>query len=126
MKAFRLLEVQQPSKLVDVPKPKAGSGQVLIKVGGCGLCHTDLAIMRKTRAELDAWHANSPPFTLGHEIAGWIDEIGPGVSGFKTGEPVAVVPLWGSCGHCPRCRRGEENFCYHNAGEFGAGIGVDG
>jgi propanol-preferring alcohol dehydrogenase len=126
MKAFRLLEVQQPSKLVDVPKPKAGSGQVLIKVGGCGLCHTDLAIMRKTRAELDAWHANSPPFTLGHEIAGWIDEIGPGVNGFKTGEPVAVVPLWGSCGHCPPCRRGEENFCYYNAGEFGAGIGFDG
>jgi propanol-preferring alcohol dehydrogenase len=126
MRAFRLLEVQQPAKLVDVSKPKAGSGQVLIKVGGCDLCHTDLAIMRKTKAELGARHANSPPFTLGHEIAGWIDEIGSGVDAFKTGEPVAVVPLWGSCGRCPPCRRGEENFCYNNAGEFGAGIGFDG
>jgi len=41
VKAFRLLEAEQPAMLVDVPKPKAGSGQVVIKVGGAGLCHTD-------------------------------------------------------------------------------------
>ena len=41
MKAFRLLEAEQPAMLVDVPKPKVGSGQVVIKVGGAGLCHTD-------------------------------------------------------------------------------------
>ena len=126
MIAYRLLEAQQPPELKDVPKPSAGAGELLIKVGGCGLCHTDIAIMGKTQAQLDEWHAKPPPFTLGHEIAGLVEEIGPGVIGFKTGEPVAVVPLWGSCGHCPPCRRGEENFCYYMAGEFGAGIGFDG
>ena len=49
-----------------------------------------------------------------------------GVVGFKTGEPVAVVPVWGSCGHCPPCRRGEENFCYYISTLNGAGIGFDG
>ena len=41
VKAFRLLEAEQPAMLVDVPKPKAGSGEIVIKVGGAGLCHTD-------------------------------------------------------------------------------------
>jgi propanol-preferring alcohol dehydrogenase len=67
-----------------------------------------------------------PPFTLGHEVAGWVEEIGQGVIGFKSGEPVAVVPLWGNCGRCPPCRRGEENFCYYISRMLGAGAGFDG
>jgi alcohol dehydrogenase, propanol-preferring len=125
MIAYRLLQPQQPPQLQDVPKPSPGAGQLLIKVGGCGLCHTDVAIMGKTKAQLDEWHA-TPPFTLGHEIAGWVADIGEGVVGFKTGEPVAVVPVWGSCGHCPPCRRGEENFCYYITSLKGAGVGFDG
>ena len=125
MIAYRLLQPQEPPRLQDVPKPSPQAGQLLIKVGGCGLCHTDIAIMGKTKAQLDDWHA-LPPFTLGHEIAGWVADIGAGVVGFKTGEPVAVVPLWGSCGHCPPCRRGEENSCYYIANLAGAGIGFDG
>src|SRR6202047_9380 len=124
MIAYRLVEPQQPPLFQDVPKPSPGAGQLLIKVGGCGLCHTDLGTVRRRTKE--EWGDTQPPFTMGHEIAGWVEEIGPGVIGFKTGEPVAVVPLWGSCGHCPPCRRGEENFCYYMAGEFGAGIGFDG
>jgi len=91
MIAYRLLQPQEPPRLQDVPKPSPQAGQLLIKVGGCGLCHTDIAIMGKTKAQLDEWHA-LPPFTLGHEIAGWVADIGKGVVGFKTGEPVAVVP----------------------------------
>jgi propanol-preferring alcohol dehydrogenase len=125
MIAYRLLQPQQAPELQDVPKPSPGAGQLLIKVGGCGLCHTDIAIMDKTKAQLDEWHATTP-FTLGHEVAGWIAETGQGVAGFKTGEPVAVVPVWGSCGHCPPCRRGEENFCYYIASLAGAGVGFDG
>jgi len=125
MIAYRLLQPQNPPQLQDLPKPSAASGQLLIKVGGCGLCHTDIAIMAKTKAQLDEWHATTP-FTLGHEIAGWVAEIGQGVVGFKAGEPVAVVPIWGSCGHCPPCRRGEENFCYYISALNGAGIGFDG
>jgi propanol-preferring alcohol dehydrogenase len=66
------------------------------------------------------------PFTLGHEVAGWIETIGQGVVGFKTGEPVAVMPLWGTCGHCPACHRGEENFCYYVKAMTGGGLGYDG
>jgi propanol-preferring alcohol dehydrogenase len=79
--------------------------------------------MARTRAE---WLDTPPPFTLGHEIAGWVAEIGQGVVGFKGGEPVAVVPVWGSCGHCAPCRRGEENFCYYIERLIGAGVGFDG
>src|ERR1700730_14641694 len=84
MIAYRLVEPQEPPQLQDVPKPSPGAGQLLVKVGGCGLCHTDIGVMNRTKAEfLDT----PPPFTLGHEIAGWVAEIGQGVFGFKTGEP---------------------------------------
>jgi propanol-preferring alcohol dehydrogenase len=123
MIAYRLIQPQKPPELQDVPKPSPSAGQLLIKVGGCGLCHTDIGLMARTKAE---WSDTPPPFTLGHEIAGWVAEIGQGVVGFKSGEPVAVVPVWGSCGHCPPCRRGEENFCYYISRLIGAGIGFDG
>jgi len=123
MIAYRLVQPQEPPQLQDVPRPSPGAGQILIKVGGCGLCHTDIGLMARTKAE---WFDTLPPFTLGHEIAGWVEEIGQGVVGFKSGEPVAVVPVWGSCGHCAPCRRGEENFCYYISRLIGAGVGFDG
>ena len=124
MIAYRLIEAQQPPEFKDVPNPSPKSGQLLITVGGCGLCHTDLGTVRRRSKE--EWADTPPPFTMGHEIAGWVEEIGRGVIGFKTGEPVAVVPLWGSCGHCAPCRRGEENFCYYLKRMVGAGMGFDG
>ena len=123
MLAYRLIQAQEPPRFEDVPRPSPGPGQLLIKVGGCGLCHTDLSLMKRTETE---WFDTPPPLTLGHEIAGWVAQIGEGVVGFKTGEPVAVVPVWGSCGHCPPCRRGEENFCYYISRLIGAGVGFDG
>jgi alcohol dehydrogenase, propanol-preferring len=123
MLAYRLLQPQEPPELRDVPKPSPSAGQLLIKVGGCGLCHTDIGLMARTREQ---WLDTQPPFTLGHEIAGWVEELGQGVLGFKRGEPVAVIPVWGSCGHCPPCRRGEENFCYYISRLIGAGCGFDG
>jgi len=123
MLAYRLLQPQEPPQFQDVSKPTPGPGQLLIKVGGCGLCHTDFLFMKRTKAE---WFDTPPPLTLGHEIAGWIEQVGEGVVGFKTGEPVAVVPVWGSCGHCPPCRRGEENFCHYLKRLVGAGAGFDG
>jgi alcohol dehydrogenase, propanol-preferring len=123
MQAYRLIEAQKPPQFQEVPIPTPGPGQLLVKVGGCGLCHTDLALMKRTREE---WLDTPPPLTLGHEIAGWVAKIGQGVVGFQSGEPVAVVPLWGSCGHCPPCRRGEQNYCYLNSRLIGAGVGFDG
>src|SRR3984957_1752901 len=123
MIAYRLLQPTQPRELQDVAKPSSGAGQLLIKVGGCGLCHTDIGLMSRTKAE---WFDTPPPFTLGHEIAGWVSDFGQSVVGFKSGGPVAVVPGWGSCGHCHPCRRGEENFCYYISRLIGAGLGFDG
>jgi Zn-dependent alcohol dehydrogenase len=65
--ASKLFACSKPSTamLVDVPKPKVGSGQVVIKVGGDGLCHTDVALMRRRKVQWD----ETPPPMLGHEIA---------------------------------------------------------
>lgn len=123
MLAYRLIEPQQAPQLLDVPVPEPASGQMLIKVAGCGLCHTDLGLMRRTTAQ---WGETQPPFTLGHEVAGWVEALGGGVVGFDLGEPVAVLPLWGTCGSCAHCRRGDESFCLHVTGMTGAGAGFDG
>jgi propanol-preferring alcohol dehydrogenase len=68
-----------------------------------------------------------PPFTLGHENSGWVDAIGPGVTGLEVGQPVLVHGPWG-CGACTRCRSGMENYCEHQAtiGAMGGGLGLDG
>ncbi|MGY2735082.1 NAD(P)-dependent alcohol dehydrogenase [Sphingomonas sp. UYP23] len=124
MLAYRMVHSQQPPELMEVPKPTAGPGQILVKVAACGLCHTDLGSVRnRTDAE---WGDRKPPFTMGHEVAGWVSEIGDGVAGLAVGEAVAIVPIWGSCGKCPPCRRGEENFCLYLKKMMGCGIGFDG
>jgi propanol-preferring alcohol dehydrogenase len=123
MYAYRLLEPQQPPQLVEVPRPSPGPGEVLLRVAACGLCHTDIGLMARTREQYEGIHL---PFTLGHEVAGWIEACGDGVTEVRTGEPVAVIPLWGTCGHCEPCHRGEENFCYHIKAMTGGGLGYDG
>jgi propanol-preferring alcohol dehydrogenase len=125
MKAYQLVEWQQPPVLQDVPVPEPGPGQVLIKVGGAGACHSDLHLM-----EWPAGMLPYPlPFTLGHENAGWVEKLGSGVEGFAVGDPVAVYGPWG-CGHCYACRQGIETYCENaatvNGGAGGGGLGVDG
>ena len=123
MDAYRLIEWQQTPEFVDVPVPEPGPGEVLIKVAGAGLCHSDLHLME--------WPAGTvpfdPPFTLGHENAGWVERLGEGVSGFEPGEPVAVYGPWG-CGHCRACRLSREDYCENQLeiGKFGGGLGRDG
>jgi propanol-preferring alcohol dehydrogenase len=69
----------------------------------------------------------NPPFTLGHENAGWIAELGDGVTGYKKGDAVAVYGPWG-CGRCHPCQLSMENYCENWAemGAFGGGLGFDG
>jgi propanol-preferring alcohol dehydrogenase len=68
-----------------------------------------------------------PPFTLGHENAGWVEAVGVGVERLEIGQPVAVYGPWG-CGRCPRCIVGMENYCENQLerGRFGPGLGDDG
>ncbi len=123
MLAYRLLKEQTQPEFQEVPDPHAGPGQVVVKVGGSGLCHTDFTVIGR---EQGYWKDESPPFTLGHEIAGWVEEIGAGVKGFKHGDTVAVNPSWASCGRCHMCRSGEENHCLYQKAIRAPGVGYDG
>jgi len=126
MKAVQLPAWKSDPVLVDVPVPTAGPGQVVIKVAGAGLCHSDLHLLHDFDEGMFPW---APPFTLGHETSGWIHQVGEGVSGLQTGAPVAVYGPWG-CGHCPACDRGQDTYCHaptdSYGSAFGGGLGVDG
>jgi alcohol dehydrogenase, propanol-preferring len=123
MKAFQLTAWQHPPELNDVPTPEPGPGEVLVKVGGAGACHSDLHLMEWPEGTMNF----DLPFTLGHENAGWVETMGAGVKGLEVGEAVAVYGPWG-CGRCHACRRSAENYCEDQAeiGAFGGGLGLDG
>jgi alcohol dehydrogenase, propanol-preferring len=123
MRALQLKSFQSDPELVDLPEPEPGPGQVVIKVGGAGACHSDLHVMREFAEGMAPW---GPPFVLGHEAAGWVHRLGSGVKGLEPGTPVAVYGLLG-CGQCRPCAAGAENLCVHGMeGPPGIGFGVDG
>ncbi len=126
MRALRLLGWKSDPVLTEVPEPEPGPGQVVVRIGGAGACHSDLHLMRDFTAGQLPWE---PPFTLGHENAGWVHTLGPGVSGLEVGQPVAVYGAWG-CGSCRRCLLGMENYCENPAAApvpgGGGGLGADG
>jgi propanol-preferring alcohol dehydrogenase len=124
MKALQLTAWKQEPELREVPDPDPGPGEVLVRIGGAGACHSDLHLMHDFEPGLLPW---GPPFTLGHENAGWVEAVGPGVRGIEIGEPVAVFGAWG-CGRCRRCLLGAENYCERQAelGAAGGGLGFDG
>jgi propanol-preferring alcohol dehydrogenase len=103
--------------------PEARPGQVVVKIAGAGACHSDLHLMDWPEGQLP-WRL---PFTLGHENAGFVHEVGAGVTSVKVGDAVLIYGPWG-CGQCRPCRLGRENYC-ERAGEidgFGGGLGLDG
>ena len=110
MKALRLMKWKSEAEIVEVPKPTPGPGQLVIKIGGAGACHLDLDLMKDCGDGQLSPNRWNPPFTLGHENAGWIDSIGAGVSRFREGDPVAVYGAWD-------CGGGEGG---------GGGLGLDG
>lgn len=105
MRAARLHEHGKPFQIDEVPQPEPGPGEVLIRIGGAGACHSDIHIA----------HGEIPglpplPRILGHENAGWVEALGPGATGFEPGEPVVVFGGWG-CGLCRFCLGGQEQLC---------------
>ena len=122
MRAYRLVAWERPPELVEVPVPTPGPGQVVVRVAGCGLCHSDLDMMAMPAAMGEAlgW---SMPFTLGHETAGWVAAVGNGVDGVAEGDAVAVSSP-SSCGRCRWCLAGRDNACPN--GLVGRGYGRDG
>jgi alcohol dehydrogenase, propanol-preferring len=123
MLAYRLLQAQTQPEFQEVPEPHTGPGQVVVRVAGSGLCHTDFTVISRDRSY---WKNDPPPFTLGHEIAGWVEELGTGVTKFRHGDAVAVNPSWASCGRCQMCRSGEENHCLYQKAIRAPGVGYDG
>lgn len=122
MKAFQLLALKQEPELREVPEPEAGPGQVVIRVGGAGACHSDLHLIHDFEPGMMPWDM---PMTLGHENAGWVDQVGAGVAGLEVGQPVAVYGPWG-CGRCVRCQSSVENYCENPGAGAGGGLGHQG
>jgi propanol-preferring alcohol dehydrogenase len=124
MKALQLTSWKQDAQLVDVQNPEPDPGEVLLRVGGAGACHSDLHLMYDFEGGQLPW---GPPFTIGHENAGWVEAVGAGVRGVSVGEAVAVYGPWG-CGRCRHCLLGMENYCERQAeiGAAGGGLGLDG
>src|SRR3990172_3996741 len=92
-------------RIEEIPRPKTGSDQVLVKVPGCGVCHTDLHYI-----EHGVPTFKKPPVILGHEASGIVQDVGAEVSNVKVGQRV-LIPAVLTCGHCPACRLGRENIC---------------
>jgi alcohol dehydrogenase, propanol-preferring len=122
MRALQCVGAKERPEVREVEDPTPGPGQVLVRVGGAGACHSDLHIFEEF--PVLPWPV---PFTLGHENAGWVEALGAGVSGVEQGQPVAVYGHWG-CGSCARCRAGMENYCDRQleVGPPGGGLGRDG
>lgn len=125
MKAIRYTDYQTFPQIVDVDKPTAGPGEVVLKVAASGACHSDVAVFNDFVEGTNPLCA--PQFTLGHEVAGWADEIGEGVDGIERGAAYVVYGPVG-CGYCRFCMIGQDTFCENVAqvGYLGIGLGRDG
>jgi propanol-preferring alcohol dehydrogenase len=105
MQAMVLEKIGLPLVAKDVPIPRPGPEQVLLRVHACGVCRTDLHIV-------DGELPNPKlPLILGHEIAGTIVRVGEQVKQFRAGDRIGVPWLGYTCGACRFCRRGRENLC---------------
>jgi len=126
MKAARLHEYRGPHeyhgalRLEELDEPRIeGPHDVIVRIGGAGLCRTDLHIIEGQWAEKSGVEL---PYVPGHENAGWVQEIGSAVSNVEVGDTVILHPLR-TCGLCRACRAGDDVHCENN--EF-PGISTDG
>lgn len=100
-----LEEQRSPLRLVEVASPRPGPGEVRIRVSACALCRTDLHVVDGELAEPKL------PLILGHQIVGYVDEVGDGVTAPRLGDRVGVPWLASVDGTCEQCRAGRENLC---------------
>jgi propanol-preferring alcohol dehydrogenase len=113
MRAMVLDRPGQPLQLRDVPKPKPGRGQLLVRISACAVCRTDLHVVDGELPDPKL------PLILGHQIVGYVEELGPGISSsfdirhsaFAVGDRVGIPWLGWTDGECAYCRSGRENLC---------------
>ena len=112
MKAVRLHGYHQQPKIEDVPEPVAkGPFDVVVRIGGAGVCRTDLHIME---GQWDAAMSPALPYTIGHENAGWVQEVGSAVTNVAVGDTVILHPT-PTCGLCRACRAGNDMHCENSS-----------
>ena len=97
--------VGTPLRLAELPRPEPGPEQVLVKVGACGVCRTDLHVVDGELAHPKL------PLVPGHEVVGTVAEVGSAAARFRLGDRVGVPWLGTTCGACRYCRAGRENLC---------------
>ena len=120
MRAVRLHGYHQQPVVEDVPEPTLqGPLDVVVKIGGAGVCRTDLHIME---GQWDAAMHTPLPYILGHENAGWVHEVGSAVTNVAVGDTVILHPT-PTCGLCRACRAGDDMHCINS--EF-PGLSRDG
>lgn len=118
MKAAVVTKFGAPLEVREVPIPTPGPGQALVEIMASGVCHTDL------HAADGDWPVKpTPPFTPGHEGAGVVAALGPGVKHLKEGDRVGIAWLHSACGHCDFCMAGWETLCLE---QQNSGYSVDG
>jgi D-arabinose 1-dehydrogenase-like Zn-dependent alcohol dehydrogenase len=127
MRRQSLVKFDAPLCETVVDSPKPAGREVLVRIERCGLCHSDLHIQDGYAdlgggKKLDTTRGMTLPFTLGHEIAGVVEEVGPDVPKNLIGTRRAVFP-WIGCGQCRECLAGDENLC---AKQRFLGVAIDG
>ncbi len=105
MKAAVFHGADRPLSVGEWPTPVPGAGEVLVKVAGCGVCHTDLHYLDHGTPTF-----KKPPMVLGHEISGTVESLGAGVSGHAVGDRVLIAAVT-CCGRCAACEEGRGNVC---------------
>ncbi|MGI5287815.1 alcohol dehydrogenase catalytic domain-containing protein [Nonomuraea polychroma] len=105
MRAALATGVDTPLSLVERDMPEPGPGEVLVKITACGVCFSDLNLVR------GHYPFARFPVVPGHEITGTVAALGSGVSGLSVGDPVAAQFLYDSCGHCDYCVSGDQILC---------------
>jgi Zn-dependent alcohol dehydrogenase len=113
-----LWEPGRPVEILEVDLASPKEGEVLVKIAACGVCHSDLHVV-------DGHLPEPVPLVLGHEAAGVVEAVGPGVQRLGRGDHV-VLALVPSCGECAECLRGRPNFCELGARMAAAGTLADG
>jgi NAD+-dependent secondary alcohol dehydrogenase Adh1 len=112
MKAVQLSKYEQTPELTEVPDPQiTGPLDVIVRIGGAGVCRTDLHIIEGQWAPKTGVNL---PYTLGHENAGWVAEVGSAVTNVAVGDTVILHPLV-TCGLCRACRDGDDVHCENSA-----------
>ena len=108
MRAVQVTGYHDPLQLSEVPDPTpSGPLDVVVKIGGAGVCRTDLHILEGQWAEKSQVQL---PYTIGHENAGWVHAVGDAVTNVAVGDPVILHPLV-TCGLCRACRFGDDVHC---------------